>query len=312
MTTERSSTTATLNPAIERFQVLQDRLLAHYGVEAVSRYYQLSKPPMKVHVLDAGSGEPVILLHGGDGEGVNWAPTMGPLQSRARVIAVDRPGFGLSDAFDYSKVDLRRHAEDFVESLLDAMDIQQATLVGSSMGGLFAIAAALAHPQRVRRLVLVGFAIGLFRELPIPLRIICGVPGMSGLFMRGRPSLESQHKQYRTMFHTDPDKLPEVYFETRIAGIELPSAQGTWATLLPRVGGLTGVRKELVLVDELPKLAMPTMLVMGEHDMAPAEAGRAVIERVPNSRFEYLPGVGHFPYLEAGDRLADLIADFIQ
>lgn len=297
--------------ATERFTELQRKSLALHGVEAESRYIDLAKPRMRAHLLEAGRGEPVVLLHGGDGEAVNWASMMAPLQAHARLYAVDRPGFGLSDAFDYRGVNLRTHAEDFVMSVLDALELRSATLVGSSMGGFFALAAALAHQERVRRLVLVGYAVGAIRSLPLSLRIICGIPGLSRRFMKGRPTMEAQRKQYREMFHVDLNKVPALYFETRIAGIQLPSEQGTWAELLPRVATLRGIRREVFLGDELPKLQVPSLMIMGDHDLAPVEAGRAVMARIPGGRFEYLPGVAHFPYFEAPQRTAELIAAFL-
>jgi pimeloyl-ACP methyl ester carboxylesterase len=146
--------------ATERFIELQRQSLAFHGVTAKSRFINLEKPRMRAHVLEAGTGEPVLLLHGGDGEAVNWAPMMAPLQAHARLYAVDRPGFGLSDAFDYRGVNLRTQAADFVLSVLDALELKSATLVGSSMGGFFALAAALAQQDRLRKLVLVGYAVG--------------------------------------------------------------------------------------------------------------------------------------------------------
>lgn len=304
--------------AVERFRGLQGRFLAACGVKASSRFVELAKPAMRAHVLEAGAGEPLLLLHGGDGEAVNWAPTMAHLQAHARVVAVDRPGFGLSDAFDYRGVNLRNHAVDFVMSLLDALDLDSATLVGSSMGGFFALAATLAHQERVNRLVLVGYAVGMVRAVPLPLRVICGIPGLSRRFMRGRPTLEAQRQQYRQMFHVDPDKIPRLHFETRIAGIRLPSAQGgstgipTWAVLLPRVANLWGVRKDVYLGEELSTLHVPTLLVTGERDMVAPEVARAAMARIPASRCEVLSGVGHFPYLEAPELTAELIAAFLR
>lgn len=298
--------------ATRRFEELQARLLDYYAVRAGSRFVELARPRMKAHVLDAGEGEPLLIFHGGDGEAVNWAPLMAPLQARARVLAVDRPGFGLSDAFDYRRVDLRAHAADFVASLLDALGLESATLVGGSMGGFFALAAALAHPERVRRLVLVGFALGTTKEMPLALRIICGVPGMSRLFMRNRGTMEAQKKQYREMFHVDPATVPDLYFQTRIAGLGLPSERGTWARLLRRIAGLRGIRPEVYLGDELPRLTMPTLVLWGERDMAPPEAGQAATARIPGARFEVLPGVGHFPFLEDPERCARLIAQFLR
>ena len=297
--------------AIERFVELQTKSLALHHVNATSRFIDLTKPRMRAHVLEAGVGVPLVLLHGGDGEAVNWAPMMAPLQEHARMFAVDRPGFGLSDAFDYRGVNLRAHAADFVVSVLDALKLETATLVGSSMGGFFALAATLAHQHRVRGLVLVGYAVGAVRELPLALRIICGVPGLSKRFMKARPTMEAQKKQYREMFHVDLTKVPELYFETRIAGLQLPSEQGTWAELLPRVANLWGTRREVYLGDELSRIQVPSLMIMGERDMAPADAGRAVMARIPGGRFEFLPGVAHFPYFEAPERTAELIGAFL-
>jgi pimeloyl-ACP methyl ester carboxylesterase len=214
-------------------------------------------------------------------------------------------------------VNLRNHAVEFVTSLLDALGLDSATLVGSSMGGFFALAATLAHQERVNRLVLVGYGVGMVRSVPLALRIICGIPGLSRRFMKGRPTMEAQRQQYRRMFHVDPDTIPTLHFETRIAGIQLPSAQGgdtgipTWAALLPRVANLRGVRDEVYLGEELSTIRVPTLMMIGEHDMVSPEVARAAMARIPASRFELLSGVGHFPYLETPQRTAELIAEFL-
>ena len=124
--------------------------------------------------------------------------------------------------------------------------------------------------------------------------------------------MEAQRKQYREMFHVDLTKVPELYFETRIAGLQLPSEQGTWAELLPRVANLWGIRPEVYLGDELSRIEVPSLMIMGERDMAPADAGRAVMAKIPGGRFEFLPGVAHFPYFEAPERTAELIGAFLR
>lgn len=298
--------------AVRRFSDIQSELLASHGVRATSRFVELQNPCMRVHVLEAGAGEPVVLIHGGDGEGVNWSATMGPLQESAHLFAIDRPGFGLSDRFDYRHVNLRRHAGDFIVSLLDALGLESATLVGSSMGGFFATVAALDHPERVRRLVLVGFAVGTTRSLPFGLRLICGVPGLARRFMKGRDTMEAQRTQYRDMFHINPDSIPPLYFDLRIAGIQLPSEQDTWATLLPRVASLRGTREAVYLGDELSLIQVPCMMIMGEHDMVAADVGRAVMAKINGATFEFLPGIGHLPYLEAPEQTAQLISGFLR
>lgn len=297
---------------VQRFIELQAELLDFYGVQATSRFLELASPRMRAHVLEAGAGEPVVIFHGGDGEAVNWAPLMGRLQQYAHVYAVDRPGFGLSDPFDYRHVDIRAHAGDFVTSLLDALGLESATLIGGSMGGFFVLATALDHPSRVRRLILVGYALGSTKEVGTALQTIAGTPDLAAHFMDGKDSMEAQQEQYFEMFGIDPAIVPDLYFETRIAGIRLPSEQGTWGTMLPRLANLDGVRPEIYLGDEFPRLQSPTLVLWGEHDMAPAEVGRAVTDRIPNARFAYMPNVGHFPFLEAPDRSAKLIAEFLR
>ena len=301
-----SGTDSALDTATERFIELQARLLEYYGVEATSRYLQLAEPRMRAHVLDAGAGEPVLLFHGGDGEAVNWAPLISQLQDSLRVISVDRPGFGLSDPFDYRTVDLRQHAADFISSLLDALGIESATLVGGSMGGFFALSAAAIHPDRVRRLVLVGLAVGAVSEIPESLRAISDNPQLAVEFMKGRDTLEAQHTQYREMFHVDPATLPELFFETRIAGLRLPSEQGTWATLLPRAAD-----PDLYFGDVLGTLTMPALVIWGENDMAPVAVGECIASQLGNGTCVPLPGVAHFPFLEAPEQTAQVIRDFM-
>jgi pimeloyl-ACP methyl ester carboxylesterase len=293
------------------FVEFQDQLLRYYTVTATSRYVNLKEPPMRAHVLEAGKGESVVILHAGDGEAVNWAPLMAPLQEDIHIYAVDRPGFGLSDPFDYRRVNLRMHAADFVSSLLDALNIETASLIGCSMGGFFALAAALTHPGRVRKLILVGMPVGVSRSAPLPLRIFCAVPGLSWLFVKNAASMESQKKHYRNMFHIDPGTVPELYFKARLAGLTLPGVQDTWAVLLRRIAGLRGFRAQVYLGGELPKLEQPTLFIWGEKDMAPAAIGQEAITRIPRGKFVCLRGVGHFPFLEAPNDCSRLIIDFL-
>lgn len=302
---------APADSAVERFVTLQSRLLDHYGVRATSRFVDLARPAMRAHYLEAGEGEPLIFLHGGDGEAVNWAPLMAVLQHHAHIYAVDRPGFGLSDAFDYRQVDLRAHAAEFVDSLLAALGLSAATVVGGSMGGFFALSAALDRPARIRRLVLAGYAAGTTREIG-GLARLCGTPGAPEAFMASRASMEAQRSQYRDMFHIDPDTVPDLYFETRIAGLRLPSEQGTWATILPRLGTLEGLRPEVYLGDEVSRIGVPVLVISGDHDMAPAEAARDLADRLPRGRFAFLPGIGHFPFLEAPEETGSLITAFLR
>ena len=115
---------------------------------------------MKIHYLEAGKGPTVILLHGLGADTSIWAPTIGPLSKKHRVIVLDQIGFGKSDKplINYRVGTL----VDFLDGFYKKLKIERATLVGNSLGGFAAAAFTLAHPQKVDRLVLVasaGFAL---------------------------------------------------------------------------------------------------------------------------------------------------------
>jgi len=293
------------------FAARQDDLLRFYGVRARSRYVEIERPQMRVHLLEAGAGEPLVLIHGGDGEGALWAPLMAALQDDFHLYALDRPGCGLSDPFDYRDVDLREHAGDFVSSVLDALGLESATLVACSMGGFFALATALDHPERVRRLALVGMPVGMSSSAPLPLRVIAGLPGLSRKFMKSRGSISAQRAQYKQMFGMDPDTIPEPYLQSRVAGVSIPATQDTWAVLLRRIAGLRGIKPGMYLGEELANVEAPTLVLWGEHDMAPVEEGTRESARIARAQFVAMTGLGHHPFLEAPDETARLIREFM-
>ncbi len=143
-------------PEIDQFKKTQQALLNKYSVKAQSKYLKLNKPPLTAHVLEAGQGDPVLLLHGGNATAAQFAPLMGLLQQEYLLFAPDRPGCGLTDKIDYRGVPFRQHALDFVTAIMDGLHLPKARIVASSMGGYFALVFALAHPERVTKLVLLG------------------------------------------------------------------------------------------------------------------------------------------------------------
>ena len=110
----------------------------------------------RIHYLEAGSGPVVILLHGLGGDSSNWALTIAPLAAKFRVIVPDQIGFGRSDKplLNYRVATL----VDFLDGFMKQVGAERASLVGNSLGGFTAAAFALAHPEKVERLVLVDAA----------------------------------------------------------------------------------------------------------------------------------------------------------
>src|SRR5258706_16482383 len=113
---------------------------------------------IRTNVHDIGTGVPVLLIHG-SGPGVsawaNWRLTIPELAKRSRVIAPDMVGFGYTERPAGQRYDMDTWVTQAV-GLLDALDIERTDLVGNSFGGALALALTIRHPQRVRRLVLMG------------------------------------------------------------------------------------------------------------------------------------------------------------
>ena len=105
--------------------------------------------------VEAGSGDPVIMLHGLGATKASFLPTLGALAPSHRAIAVDLPGFGDSDKPLWAAYDPRFFANAVV-ALLDALELDRAHIVGNSMGGRIALELGLDHSDRVGRLVLLA------------------------------------------------------------------------------------------------------------------------------------------------------------
>jgi pimeloyl-ACP methyl ester carboxylesterase len=119
----------------------------------------------KISTLSAGTGEPVLCLHGLGGTKASFMPTVRGLADRYRVIAADLPGFGESDKPITAAYDAPYFAR-AVAALLDALEIERAHLIGNSMGGRVAIEVGLIEPERTEKLVLLSPALAWLRDRP--------------------------------------------------------------------------------------------------------------------------------------------------
>ena len=125
----------------------------------------------RVHVIEAGAGPPVLILHGSSTSSLSILPLLEHLEG-VRAVAIDRPGVGLSDAVHVPRERFRDAAGEFLDGVADDLGLDTFALAGNSMGGTWALWYALAHPERVQALVLLGSAPLLpGTRVPMPLRV---------------------------------------------------------------------------------------------------------------------------------------------
>jgi pimeloyl-ACP methyl ester carboxylesterase len=257
--------------------------------------------------IEVGQGPPLLLLHGGLGEAFQWAHILPALARRHRVMAVDRPGHGLADPFDYRGVDVLRHARRFLGDILDAEALSSVPIVASSMGGLWAVSFALAHPERVPRLVLAGAPAGITRALPLQMRLGM-LPVLKTLVRRmmRRPTRDSTRAFWKQLLVAHPERLEDDFLDLLTAS-QLRNAP-SWFTLLDQAVDVRGMKKELVLGDRWKDLSVPTTFVWGEKDAwAAPEEGEAVASAHARLRMVRIPDAGHAPWIDAPDLVVEAI-----
>ena len=264
--------------------------------------------------MEAGRGDPVLLIHGGGGLAANWAPLLGRLQSHLRLIAPDRPGCGLSDKVDYRSVAFREHAVDFMKSTMDELRLDTAAIIGNSIGGFWSIVFALAYPDRVSKLVLIGAPAGIDRWIPPMMRLL-GVPVVNRLLYAtvGKPSLKNTGEIFGRMLVANVHQLPAEFLECAHAGSVLPGAQHSWLTMLEEFLTPRGLNPKYYLREEMREIQQPTLFIWGDKDaFAPPSIGIEVSNTMLDARVAVVPEAGHLPWLDAPDRCAELIVDFLK
>ena len=129
------------------------------------RFHTIATRRARLSTMEAGSGPPVVALHGLGGTKGSFLPTVAALAGEFRLIAVDLPGFGDSDKPLRAAYDARYFAGAVVD-LLDALEIDRAHLIGNSLGGRVALEVGLRHPDRVGGLALLAPSLAWRRDRP--------------------------------------------------------------------------------------------------------------------------------------------------
>jgi pimeloyl-ACP methyl ester carboxylesterase len=246
---------------------------------------------------EAGSGPPLLLVHAGITDRRMWDDAMPALSARFRTIRFDLQGYGetpLPDGpFAYG-ADARE--------LLGALGIARAHVVGISMGGGVALDLAIAHPERVDRLVLIapglpgwkwGDAMNAFDEAETAAVERGDLDEASWLNVRfwldgSRPENVVDPALRRRVFE----------MQHRAFEMDNDAAEGSW--LVPNRG------------ERLGEVTAPTLIVVGELDQPDfAAMARQMAERMPDARLQMMPGVAHLPPMEDPAAFSRLVLEFL-
>ncbi len=257
-----------------------------------------------------GEGPVIVLIHGITGRSDQWAPAIEHLAAEHTVLAPDLLGHGESakPRGDYS---LGAYASAIRDTMV-ALGHDRATVVGHSLGGGIAMQFAYQFPERCERLALVSSG-GLGREVH-PLLRASTLPGsewvmpwlMHDRVLGAGEAIGRMLGVLRLQAGTDLAEVARGFASLNDA--EARSAFiATMRAVLDPGGQRVSALDRLYLTESLPSL-----LIWGSNDpIIPVDHGRSAHELMPDSRFELLDGVGHFPQLERPHEFARLLADFI-
>ncbi len=266
----------------------------------------------RTHYLTGGEGPPLVLLHGhGDSSG-SWRSVLPTLARTHRVYAPDTPGAGETTKFSSTNHSAPpSFYSDFLAAFLDTLGLERVALVGSSHGGGIALRLALAAPERVMSLSLVDSS-GLGREVN-PALVALTLPA-SGDAMAAWLSTPLGAPQWVLMLASlsltqsllaPPNWLAQQYLLAQTPG----HLQGLVACLRGELD-LTGQRE--VLLDELPRLMMPTLIVWVANDIIiPSYHATAATNRIKNCRLVMIPNCGHLPHVERPDMFVTALGHFL-
>jgi pimeloyl-ACP methyl ester carboxylesterase len=263
----------------------------------------------RTHYLTGGQGPPLVLLHGHGESSGSWRWVLPTLARTHRVYAPDTPGAG-----DSTKVSVDPKEPSFylnhLTAFLDELGLERVALVGNSHGGNVAIRLALVAPARVTSLSLVNSS-GLGREIN-PALIALTLPGSAALAAWlstpfGAPQWVST---LSTLSFAQPLAAPPEWFAQHYLLAQTPGHLDGMVACLRGELDLVGQRE--VILDELDRLTMPTLLVWGTNDMViPSYHATAAAARLQNSQVVMIPDCGHLPQVERPDMFVAALSRFL-
>ncbi|MBI3566010.1 MAG: alpha/beta hydrolase [Elusimicrobia bacterium] len=257
---------------------------------------------LKTHLIRAGRGAPVVLLHGLGASSYSWRFAVPELARKYEVFAPDLPGFGRTDKpadFDYSIAGLHR----WVAAFMDRVGVEKARFAGNSMGGVVTLWTAMDAGHRVEKMALFGTP--AYPENRPKLLWPLSWPLVGKLYEWALGETTLRWIAERTFV----DK--SVITEEMVAeyGFALKTAAGRRAVA-------EFVRRAIppdweARVASYPTLSHPTLVLVGDSDtMVDRRGGERLAQALPKARFVYMDRCGHAPQEDAPARVLPLLQEF--
>ncbi len=273
----------------------------------------ISVDGFQTFIKDVGprDGEAVVMIHGFGGSTFSWRETTPALANRGyRAIAIDLKGFGLSDKVFREDYSHPAQAE-FVAALLDQLAVEQAVMMGHSMGANVMAHFAFLYPARVTKLIIVDGAIATGDDPQTGLDgggWLVNVPQIRRIARIAARSILSEEEII--------GMLESAVYEPAFVTPELVNGYYTPLTIKDWEQALLGImrdRDKNVIPQPLNELTTPTLIIWGENDTwVSPENGPRLLDELPNAELATIPESGHLPMEERPDFFNSLLLTFLE
>jgi pimeloyl-ACP methyl ester carboxylesterase len=251
----------------------------------------------RIHYEREGDGPPVVFLHAGIADLRMWEPQVAPFARQFDVLRPDQRGFGESElpSKPWSPV------ADLL-SLMKQLSLEPAHLIGCSMGGALAIDFALAHPERISKLVLVGSAIGGFAFKPEHAHLFSEAASA-----RKAGDLDALNQAMLKLFLDGPER-PRGYVAEPLRKLFLEMNGRALRSDFEKAPP----EQDALAVRRLHEIAEPTLVVVGDQDVPTVlEAADLLMNSIPDVRKAVIHDAAHLPNLEHPEEFNRLVLDFL-
>ena len=266
---------------------------------------------VRCEAFEVGAGPPLVLAHGGLDSCAQWLPILNGLAERHRCLVIERPSNGASDEFAYEAFDgdPRSHMARVMADIWDGLGLEHAPVVANSMGGLFAMAFAAAHPERVDQLILVGAPAGS-EDHPLPNSVRGLVnPVLSSLVVRlmERSTPESGRKFMGRDLVVHPERIARADLEIGAATARANARR--WRRFARWVVDGRQVRSDVGFDDIVAAIRAPTTIVWGARDaFGTVPAGERLAVDL-GADFHVVDDAGHLPWYDDPSAVTRMILD---
>ncbi len=304
--------TLTLNPDDTRViaaKAAEASLYNYYGLQPKDQYIPIPGQDLKMRISEMGSGEPLLIVPGNTGDVFPLIPLLAEIKNR-RIIALNRPGGGLSEGIDHTEISIRDFAVKTIIAAMDTFGLQRADIVAHSMGAHWSLWTAMDYPDRIKSLTLLGNPGNVMKgKPPLIMRLLLHWPLNKLLFkmMMGdgsnkKPSMLKTMGSTQQTIDNLPQDIGECYFYFR----RLPHYFVSLTSLLENAA-------PNINAGQLSQVKQPSQLLLGDRDtFASVAVGETIAAAMPQCKLHIIKDGSHLPWLEKPAECGKLINDFIQ